>query len=191
MAFTNSPLVTYVRLSPNHSGLRTHVIDRITPHCVVGQLSVEALGDTFLPAQRQASSHYGIGPDGRVAMYVEEKNRSWCSSSRANDQRAVTIECASDTSAPYAMNETVFETLVTLCADICRRNGKSRLLWIPDKEAALAYEPKKDEMLLTVHRWFADKSCPGDWLYSRLGTLAWQVTDRMRDTAPKTSAGRD
>ncbi len=191
MAFTNSPLVTLVRLSPNHSGLRTHVIDRITPHCVVGQLSVEALGDIFLPAQRQASSHYGIGPDGRVAMYVEEKNRSWCSSSRANDQRAVTIECASDTSAPYAMNETVFETLVTLCADICRRNGKSRLLWILDKEAALAYEPKKGEMLLTVHRWFADKSCPGDWLYSRLGTLAWQVTDRMRDTAPKTSAGRD
>ena len=180
MEYTNSPLVTLVKLSPNHSGLRTHVIDRITPHCVVGQLSVEVLGDIFLPVERQASSNYGIGPDGRIAMYVEEKNRSWCSSSRANDQRAVTIECASDTTDPYTMTGTVFDTLVTLCADICRRNGQSRLLWIPDREASLAYEPKRDEMLLTVHRWFANKSCPGEWLYNRLGTLAWQVTDRLR-----------
>ena len=180
MEFTNSPLVTYTMLSPNHSGLRTHAIDRITPHCVVGQCSVEVLGGIFLPVERQASSNYGIGPDGRVAMYVEEKNRSWCSSSRANDQRAVTIECASDTTDPYAMTGTVFETLVTLCADICRRNGRRKLLWIPDRESSLAYEPKKDEMLLTVHRWFANKSCPGDGLYNRLGMLAWQVTDRLR-----------
>ena len=180
MEFTNSPLVTLTKLSPNHSGPRTHVIDRITPHCVVGQLSVEVLGDIFLPVERQASSNYGIGPDGRIAMYVEEKNRSWCSSSRANDQRAVTIECASDKTEPYAMNATVFDTLVILCADICRRNGKSKLLWIPDRDASLAYTPRQDEMLLTVHRWFADKSCPGTWLYNRLGTLAWQVTDRLR-----------
>ena len=181
MEFTNSPLVTCIKFSPNHSGLRTHVIDRITPHCVVGQLSVEAVGDIFLPVERQASSNYGIGPDGRIAMYVEEKNRSWCSSSRENDQRAVTIECASDLTEPYAMNETVFATLVLLCADICRRNGRNKLLWIPDKEASLAYEPKEDEMLLTVHRWFSSKSCPGEWLFSRLGELARQVTDRLRE----------
>ena len=96
MAYTNSPLVSYTKLSPNHSGQRTHSIDRITPHCVVGQCSVETLGNIFLPTSRQASSNYGIGVDGRVGMYVEEKNRSWCSSSAANDQRAVTIECASD-----------------------------------------------------------------------------------------------
>ena len=96
MAYTNSSLVSYTKLSPNHSGQRTHSIDRITPHCVVGQCSVETLGNIFLPTSRQASSNYGIGVDGRVGMYVEEKNRSWCSSSAANDQRAVTIECASD-----------------------------------------------------------------------------------------------
>ena len=180
MEYTNSPLVVYTAFSPNHSGLRNHAIDRITPHCVVGQCSVEVLGNIFMPEERQASSNYGIGPDGRVALYVEEKNRSWCSSSPKNDHRAVTIECASDTTEPYAMNETVFETLVTLCADICRRNGKSKLLWIPDKEAALSYRQREDEMLLTVHRWFANKSCPGTWLYNRLGALAWQVTDRLR-----------
>ena len=91
MAYTNSSLVSYTKLSPNHSGQRTHSIDRITPHCVVGQCSVETLGNIFLPASRQASSNYGIGVDGRVGMYVEEKNRSWCSSSNANDQRAITM----------------------------------------------------------------------------------------------------
>ena len=92
MAYTNSSLVSYTKLSPNHSGQRTHSIDRITPHCVVGQCSVETLGNIFLPTSKQASCNYGIGVDGRVGMYVEEKNRSWCSSSAANDQRAITIQ---------------------------------------------------------------------------------------------------
>ena len=109
MVYANSPLVSYTKLSPNHSGQRTHSIDRITPHCVVGQCSVETLGSIFLPTSRQASCNYGIGADGRVGMYVEEKNRSWCSSSNANDQRAVTIECASDTTAPYAFKDVVYQ----------------------------------------------------------------------------------
>ena len=75
---SNSPLVSYTKLSPNHSGQRTHAVDRITPHCVVGQCSVETLGNIFAPTSRQASCQYGIGVDGRVGMYVEEKNRSWC-----------------------------------------------------------------------------------------------------------------
>ena len=104
-------MVAYKKLSPNHSGQRTHNIDRITPHCVVGQCSVETLGRIFLPTSRQASCNYGIGVDGRVGMYVEEKNRSWCSSSNANDQRAVTIECASDLNAPYAMTTAVYNSL--------------------------------------------------------------------------------
>lgn len=176
MAYTNSSMVVYTKLSPNHSGQRAHAIDRITPHCVVGQCSVETLSNIFYPASRQASSNYGIGTDGRVAMYVEEKNRSWCSSSNANDQRAITIECASDTKEPYAMNSKVYETLVKLCVDICKRNGKTKLLWLEDKDKTLNYNPKSDEMMLTVHRWFANKSCPGNWLYARLGDLALKVT---------------
>lgn len=179
MGYTNSPLVVYTKLSPNHSGQRTHSIDRITPHCVVGQCSVETLGGIFAPSSRQASCQYGIGVDGRVGMYCEEKNRSWCSSSNANDQRAITIECASDTTHPYAMNDKVYATLINLCVDICKRNGKTKLLWFGDKNKTLAYEPKADEMVITVHRWFANKSCPGDWLYNRLGHLAAQVTKRL------------
>ena len=179
MEYTNSSLVEYTQLSPNHSGQRTHTIDRITPHCVVGQCSIETLGGIFAPSSRQASCQYGIGVDGRVGMYCEEKNRSWCSSSNSNDQRAVTIECASDTTHPYAMNDKVYATLINLCVDICKRNGKTKLLWFGDKDKTLSYEPKDDEMIITVHRWFANKSCPGDWLYNRLGDLAAQVTKKL------------
>lgn len=179
MAYTNSPMVVYTKLSPNHSGQRTHSIDRITPHCVVGQCSVETLGSIFAPSSRQASSNYGIGEDGRVGMYVEEKNRSWCSSSNANDQRAVTIECASDNTEPYAFKDVVYQTLIKLCVDICQRNGKKKLLWLGDKDTTLAYTPKADEMVLTVHRWFANKSCPGSWMYARMGDLASKVTAQL------------
>ena len=176
MAYTNSSMVSYSRLSPNHSGQRTHSIDRITTHCVVGQLSAESICRCFTSPSRQASCNYGIGTDGRVSLCVEEKNRSWCSSSNANDQRAVTIECASDKTEPYAMNSRVYDSLVKLCTDICRRNGKKKLLWLGDRNKTLNYAPKSDEMVLTVHRWFANKSCPGDWLYARLGDLAARVT---------------
>ena len=179
MAYTNSPLVSYTKLSPNHSGQRTHSIDRITPHCVVGQLSCESICGCFTSPSRQASCNYGIGKDGCISLCVEEKNRSWCSSSNANDQRAVTIECASDMSEPYAMNSAVYDSLVKLCIDICKRNGKKKLLWLGDKTKMLNYAPKNDEMVLTVHRWFANKSCPGNWLYARLGDLAAKVTANL------------
>lgn len=176
---SNSSLVSYTRLSPNHSGQRTHSIDRITPHCVVGQLSAESICGCFTSSSRQASCNYGIGTDGRISLCVEEKNRSWCSSSNSNDQRAVTIECASDMSEPYAMNSKVYASLINLCVDICKRNGKKKLLWFGDKTKTLNYSPKSDEMIITVHRWFANKSCPGNWLYARLGDLATQVTKKL------------
>ena len=176
---SNSSLVSYTKLSPCHSGKRTHSIDRITPHCVVGQASVEGLGSLFSQSSRQVSCNYGIGADGRVGMYVEEKNRSWCSSSNANDQRAVTIECASDATEPYAFKDIVYQKLITLCVDICKRNGKTKLIWFGDKDKTLNYTPKSNEMVLTVHRWFANKSCPGAWMYSRMGELASKVTAQL------------
>jgi hypothetical protein len=189
--FSNSPLVTHVNISPNQSGLRTAArIDRITPHCIVGQLSVEDIGSWFAQKAAQSSSNYGIGADGRVGMYVEEKDRSWCSSSGANDQRAITIECASDKTEPYWMNDKVIATLIDLMEDCCRRNGKTKLLWIPDKTRALTYTPESDEMLITVHRWFKNKSCPGDYLYGRLGELAETVTKRLSgETEAQTTDG--
>ncbi len=178
MAYTNSSLVDCTVKSPNHSGKRTHKIDRITPHCVVGQLSAERIGECF-PEGREASCNYGIGTDGRVCLIVDEANRSWCSSSSSNDQRAITIECASDKTHPYAMNNAVYNKLVELCADICKRNGITKLLWLGDKDTSLAYTPKKGEAILTAHRWFANKSCPGDWLYNRYTQLAEAVNKKL------------
>lgn len=183
---SNSSLISYTKLSPNHSGQRTHSVDRITPHCVVGQLSCETICDCF-PAGRGASCNYGIGKDGRIALCVDEDNRSWCSSSNANDQRAITIECASDKTEPYAMTDAVYASLIDLCIDICKRYRKTKLLWFADKEKTLAYNPAANEMIITVHRWFADKSCPGDWLYNRLGDLAAKVTAKLGGTASNPS----
>ena len=180
---SNSSLVTCTVLSPNNSGKRTHAIDRITPHCVVGQLSASAIGNCFTSSSKKASCNYGIGKEGGVCLIVDESKRSWCSSSSANDQRAVTIECASDTTAPYAFNNTVYNKLIALCTDICKRNGKNKLIWFGDKNKSLNYNPASNEMVLTVHRWFANKSCPGDWMYSRMGDLASKVTANLKGTS--------
>ena len=179
MGYTNSSLATAKYLSPNHSGTRTHSIDRFTPHCVVGQLSGAGIGGCFKNRSRQASCNYGIGTNGEIVLIIEEKNRSWCTSSAANDQRAITIECASDTKHPYAMNSKVYNSLVKLAVDCCKRNGKKKLLWLGDKTKSLNYSPKSDEMVITCHRWYAAKSCPGDFLYNKLGQLATEVTKQL------------
>ena len=171
MNYTNSSLVDYIKLSPNNSGERNHIIDTITIHCVVGQVSVEALGETFYKKSRKASSNYGIGTDGRIGLYVEEKNRSWCSSSASNDNRAITIEVASDTIPPYTVNDKAYASLIKLLADICLRNNIKQLLWKADKKLI----GQVDKQNMTVHRWFANKSCPGDYLYNKHTEIANEV----------------
>lgn len=172
---SNSSLIDYTKISPNKTSPRNHAIDTITIHCVVGQCSVETIGNVFAPTSRQASSNYGIGPDGRIGMYVEEKDRSWCSSSSSNDNRAITIECASDTTYPYAINDKVYESLINLCTDICKRNNIKELKWKADK--SLIGQPDKQN--ITVHRWFAATACPGDYIYNRLGDIADKVNAKL------------
>lgn len=180
---SNSSLVNYTKISPNRSSPRNHKIDTITIHCVVGQCSVETLGNIFSASSKQASSNYGIGPDGRIGMYVEEKDRSWCSSNSANDNRAVTIEVASDTSDPYKVTDAAYKSLIKLCADICKRNGIEELKWKADK--SLIGQVSKQNM--TVHRWFANKSCPGDYLYDRHGDIAKKVNAILNDNKKDTN----
>lgn len=180
---SNSPLISYTKISPNKTAPRNHVIDRITPHIFVGQVSVERIGKEFEPVSRKASCNYGVSYDGRVALIVDEKDRSWCSSSADNDNRAITIEIASDNTAPYALTDKAYNAFIDLCVDICERYGKTKLIWNPNQLQALAYEPKDDEMLLTVHRWFWATACPGDWLFGRLGEVAAEVTRRLNPEA--------
>ena len=175
---SNSHLVSYTKISPNKNSPRNHKIDTITIHCVVGQCSVETLGNEFARESKEASSNYGIGYDGRIGMYVEEKDRSWCSSNSENDNRAITIECASDTTHPYAINDKVYKALIELCTDICKRNNIKELKWKADKKLI----GQVDKQNMTVHRWFAAKACPGDYIYSRLGKIASEVNAKLNGT---------
>lgn len=153
---SNSKLVVYSKMSPNNSGTRTHVIDTVSVHCVVGQCAIETLGSLFASSSRAASSNYGIGYDGRIGMFVPESKRSWCTSSKSNDQRAITIEVASDTYSPYRVRDAAYKALIELLADICRRNKNvSTLRWQGNK--ALIGQTSKQNM--SVHRWFANKAC--------------------------------
>lgn len=163
---SNSALATIINLSPNHSGKRTMAIDRITPHCFVGQVTAKRGCEVFKPKTKKASCNYVVGYDGSIGLCVDEGNRSWCTSSAANDQRAITIEVASETLHPYAVRDAAYDSLKALIIDIMQRAGKSRLVFINDKTTALAYKPKPAEMLITMHRWFANKACPGDFLIS-------------------------
>lgn len=181
MGFTNSSLVNYTKISPNKTVNRNHAIDTITIHCVVGQCSVETLGNIFAPVKRQASSNYGIGFDGRIGMYVEEKDRSWCSSSASNDHRAVTIEVASDTKEPYGVTAKAYASLIKLVTDICKRNGIKELKWKGDKSLI----GQVDKQNMTVHRWFAAKSCPGTYLYNKMGEIAAKVNKNLNPPAPQ------
>lgn len=172
---SNSSLVSYTRISPNKTTPRNHKIDTITIHCMAGDLSVESCGNLFAKSSRQASSNYGIGSDGRIAMYVEEKDRSWCSSNKSNDHRAITIEVANDGGAEtgWHISDKAYNALIALLVDICKRNDIKKLLWKADKSLI----GKVDKQNMTVHRWFAAKACPGDYLYNLHSQIAKEVNE--------------
>ena len=174
---SNSPLVSYTKLSPNHSGKRNHVIDTITIHCMAGNASVETCGALFANPSRKASSNYGIGSDGRIALYVNEANRSWCSSSSSNDNRAITIEVANNGGAPdWPVSNKAYAALLDLVTDICKRNGIKKLVWSTNKNDRINH---KNGCNMTIHRDFSNKSCPGDYLYNRHGQIAAEVNKRL------------
>ena len=169
-----SSLAKVVVESPNRSSPRMSKIDTITIHCMAGNLSVESCGALFAKSSRKASSNYGIGSDGRIACYVGEEDRSWCSSNRANDNRAITIEVANDGGADtgWHVSDKAYKSLISLLVDICRRNNITKLVWSNNKNDRVNH---KNGCNMTVHRDFANKSCPGDYLYSLHSKIADDV----------------
>ena len=169
-----SSLAKVVVESPNRSSPRMSKIDTITIHCMAGNLSVESCGALFAKSSRKASSNYGIGSDGRIACYVGEEDRSWCSSNRANDNRAITIEVANDGGADtgWHVSDKAYKSLISLLVDICRRNNITKLVWSNNKNDRVNH---KNGCNMTVHRDFANKSCPGDYLYSLHSKIADEV----------------
>lgn len=176
---SNSSLATYTKISPNKTSPRNHKIDTISIHCAVGQFTAKELLNlsnfTKYDSTKGSSCNYAVGRDGSIGLGVDEKDRSWCTSSRSNDHRAITIEVASDTKHPYKVTDSAYEALIDLLVDICKRNGIKELKWKADE--SLIGKPDKQNM--TVHRWFANKACPGDYLYNRHGQIAKEVNARL------------
>lgn len=181
---SNSPLVNYTKISPNKTSPRNHAIDTVTIHSYVGQVTVEQAGDWFSNPNCEASCNYAIGRDGKIALIVDEKDRSWCSSNRDNDHRAITIEVASANKHPYNVTAEAYESLIKLLADICKRNNIKELKWKAEK--SLIGQPDKQNM--TVHRWFANKACPGEYLYSRHSQIAAEVNARLTSSSNSSSS---
>jgi len=174
---SNSPLVNYTRISPNSTNPRKDKIKKITIHHVAGNLTIETIGNVFAPTSRKASSNYGVGTDGRIGMYVEEKNRSWCSSNADNDHQAITIEVANDRiGGDWHVSDKALEATIELCVDICKRNGIEKLNYTGDKNGNL-----------TRHNMFAATNCPGQYLQSKFPYIANEVNKRLNKT---TSPGK-
>lgn len=174
---SNSPLATYTRITKNKTSPRNHAIDTITIHCIVGQWTAKQGCDYFATTDRQCSANYVVGKDGSIGLSVDEKDRSWCSSNDTNDNRAITIEVASDTTHPYAVTAKAYAALLDLVTDICKRNGIKKLVWSTNKNDRVNH---RNGCNMTVHRDFANKACPGEYLYSRHGEIAAEVNRRLQ-----------
>lgn len=193
---SNSSLVNYTAMSPYKTSPRKKTIDAVIVHCMAGNFSVETLGNIFQRPNKNASSTYGIGSDGRIGQYVDEKDRAWCSGGtdknkkiiRVNgisgadwDQRAISIEVANDGGAPdWHVSDKALESLVNLLVDICQRNGIKKLLWKNDKTLV----GKIDQQNMALHRWFSTKSCPGNYLVSKHAFIMEQVNSRLNGEKP-------
>lgn len=175
---SNSPLVTYTRLSPNCNKPRNHVIDTITIHHMAAvNASIETCGAEFAKPSRKSSANYGVGSDGRVGMYVPESDRSWASSDSGNDNRAVTIEVANSAAGPdWPVSDKAMDALIALCADVCRRNGIKRLVWAASKADRVN---RRNGANMTVHQDFAATACPGPYLMSKMDYIAAEVNKKL------------
>lgn len=174
---SNSSLATYTRITKNKTSPRNHAIDTITIHCIVGQWTAKKGCDYFATTDRQCSANYVVGKDGSIGLSVDEKDRSWCSSNGTNDNRAITIEVASDASHPYAVTAKAYAALLDLVTDICKRNEIKKLVWSTNKNDRVNH---LNGCNMTVHRDFANKACPGEYLYSRHGEIAAEVNRRLQ-----------
>lgn len=180
-----SELTDIVALSNNHSGKRLYPVTRFTPHCVQGHFKASDVASwAKFHDGHTASMNYVIGDAGELLMQIPEEYRAWTSSNRDNDNRAITVECSSDATAPFAFNDAVYSKLVSLTVDVAQRYNKNNVIWIPDKTKALAYKPKDDELQITVHRFFANVECCGQWLIDKMPDYVAEVNARLHASKP-------
>lgn len=176
MGFTNSSLVTYTNISPNRNSPRNQPISKITIHHMAGVFSVEEFGKIVANPSRQMSANYAIGNDGRIGLFCPEQDRSWCSSSSWNDNRAITIEVSNSkygNVAGWPVSDAAYESLIKLCIDICKRNGIKKLTFTGDKNGSLTY-----------HYMFSATACPGPWIKGKTQEICDRVNKALATEQP-------
>ncbi len=151
----------------DHYNNREHKIDTITIHHMAGDLTLE--GCCVSVQGRGGSCNYCIDSDGNIGVMIDEKYRSWCSCSPPNDNRAVTIEVANCSGEPdWRVSTKAMNALIKLCADICERNGITKLNFTGDTSGNL-----------TMHKWFEATGCPGPYLESKFPYIASEVNKKL------------
>lgn len=178
----NSKLATLDIYSPCNYGKRTHAIDTITIHCMAAPWSAKTCATYFSNKDTKAASNYCIGKDGEIAVSVPEDMAAWCSSNKGNDMRSVTIEVSSDTKHPYTVTDAALKSLIALCADICKRNGIKALVWSNSKADRINHANGAN---MTVHRDYANKACPGDYLMNKMPYIASETNKLLKPTKPQ------
>ena len=164
---SNSKLAVWHYRGTDNKNPRNHKIDTITIHHQAGNGSF--LGCATSVENRNGSCNYMIQSDGKIGVMVDERDRSWCSSSPSNDHRAVTIEVANDGGEPdWHVSDKAMAALINLCVDICKRNGIKKLNYTGDTSGNL-----------TMHKWFAPTGCPGPYLSSKFPYIAEQVNKKL------------
>lgn len=172
----NSSLASYTRISPHNSGKRTAKITKITIHHMSGKMTAKQCADYFATTDREVSSNYTIGYDGSIAVSVNESDRAWTSSSRSNDQAAVTIEVsniANSGDPEWKISDKAMSALIKLCADICKRNGIKKLYYDGTTNATL-----------TRHCMFTATDCPGPYIKAKTGYICDEVNKLINAATP-------
>ena len=181
MGFTNSSLVSYTRISPNRNSPRNQPITKITIHHMAGVMSVEGFGNIVANPAREMSANYAIGNDGRIGLFCEEKDRSWCSSSAWNDNRAITIEVSNSAygdASGWPISNAAFNSLIRLCVDICKRNGIKKLEFTGDRNGSLTY-----------HYMYWATCCPGPWIKAHTQEICNRVNAQLNASTSTTDTG--
>ena len=176
-----SSLVSGIISSPNCTKPRNHTIDSVAIHSMSSNMSAQSCGSWFSNSSCKASSNYGIDSEGLIYGYVDEDDRSWCTSNSGVDNRAITIEVANITSKePYQISDKAYQSLINLLVDICSRHN-IYLRWANDSSYAIsaANGGSVEKQNMFVHKWFANKSCPGQYLMSLHTKIAEEVNSKL------------
>lgn len=166
--FMYSELIKSVYESPNYSSRNGQRITKITIHHAAGIIGGEALAAIFANPRRAASCNYAIGKDGEIIGVVPEELRSWCSRSRWNDEQAITIEVSNCNGKPnWEISETVMNSLIKLCADICRRY------------CIVPYFTGDKDGSMTFHYMFDATECPGRYIRNNINNIIMRINNEL------------